>query len=250
MQKHRPGIRFSPAFASVFAASAFIGTAQAAPDIAGTYWATEYHAKVQPVGGGDLPFTPAGKAAYEKNIAGLKDGSIIDEARKYCTPDGPVRNLATPYPFEVFQAPPGQVTMIHELNHQIRAIQLDKPLPPMDELTILPWYNGHSFGRYDGDTLVVETAGYNEKTFLDATGTPHTDELVTTERIRKISPTQLEIVVTVHDPQYYTRDWDSRFVYQQRNDVRLEDYVCGEPHRDISSVAGIREAREARERNR
>jgi hypothetical protein len=56
--------------------------------------------------------------------------------------------------------------------------------------------------------------------------------------------------VTVHDPQYYTRDWDARFVYQQRNDVRLEDYVCGEPHRDISQVAGVTEARQARERNR
>jgi len=84
--------------------------------------------------------------------------------------------------------------------------------------------------------LVVETAGFNEKTFLDATGAPHTDELRTVERIRKISPTQIEIVVTIHDPDYYTRDWQARFVYNLRNDVRLEDYVCGEPHRDISSI--------------
>jgi hypothetical protein len=227
-------------------ASLLVSSAQAAPDISGTYWATEYHPKIQLVGGGDLPLTAAGKAAYDKNMAGLKDGSITDEARKYCTPDGPVRNLATPYPFEVFQAPPGQVTIIHELNHQIRAISLDKPMPKREELEVLPYYNGHSIGRYDGETLVVETAGFNEKTFLDATGAPHTDELVTTERIRKTSPTQLEIVVTVHDPMYYTRDWQARFVYNQRNDVRLEDYVCGEPHRDISGVAGVTAARQAR----
>ena len=247
MQDYRHWTYSSSALAAVFTASLLAGAAHAAPDIAGTYWATEYHPKVQLVGGGELPLTDAGKAAYAKNVAGLKDGSIIDEARKFCTPDGPVRNLATPYPFEIFQAPPGQVTMIQELNHQIRAITLDKPLPSYDELVTLPYYNGHSYGHYEGETLVVQTAGYNEKTFLDATGAPHTDELVTTERIRRTSPTQLEIVVTLHDPQYYTRDWDARFVYQLRNDVRLEDYVCGEPHRDISSVAGVQAARAARE---
>jgi hypothetical protein len=240
MQANRGWIRSSTGFGALCVASLLVSSAHAQPNISGTYWATEYHPKVQLVGGGDLPLTPAGKAAYDKNMAGLKDGSIIDEARKYCTPDGPVRNLATPYPFEIFQAPPGQVTLIHELNHQIRAITLDKPMPKREELEVLPYYNGHSVGRYDGETLVVETAGFNEKTFLDATGAPHTDELVMTERIRKTSPTQLEIVVTVHDPQYYTRDWQARFVYNQRNDVRLEDYVCGEPHRDISSVAGVR----------
>ena len=246
MQNLRGWIGSSTAFGALCVASLLVSSAQAAPDMSGTYWATEYHPKVQIVGGGDLPLTAAGKAAYEKNMAGLKNGSITDEARKYCTPDGPVRNLATPYPFEIFQAPPGQVTMIHELNHQIRAITLDKPLPSYDDLVTLPYYNGHSFGRYDGDALVVQTAGFNEKTFLDATGAPHTDELVLTERIQKISPTQLEIVATVHDPMYYTRDWQARFVYNQRNDVRLEDYVCGEPHRDISSVAGVTAARQAR----
>jgi hypothetical protein len=243
MEDHRGCIRSSPAVAAVFAASVLAGSAYgqgAVPDISGIYWATQYNAKIQLVGGGDLPLTAKGKAAYEKNMAGLKDGSILDEARKFCTPDGPVRNLATPYPFEIFQAPPGQVMIIHELNEQIRAITLDKPLPKYEELVVLPFYNGHAFGRYEGDTLVVQTAGFNEKTFLDATGAPHTDELVTTERIRKISPTQLEIVVTVQDPDYYTRDWQARFVYTLRNDVRLENYVCGEPHRDISSVAGVR----------
>jgi hypothetical protein len=242
MDHHRGCMSLNAAFAAVFVASlvAAPALAQGVPEIAGTYWATQYNAKVQLVGGGELPLTPSGKAAYEKNIAGLKDGTISDNARKYCTPDGPVRSLATPYPFDIFQAPPGQVTIIHELNHQIRLIALDKPMPKYKELAPLPYYNGHAFGRYEGDTLVIQTAGFNEKTFLDATGAPHTDELVTTERIRRISPTQLEIVVTVHDPQYYTRDWQTRFVYALRDDVRIEDYVCGEPHRDLSSVAGVR----------
>ena len=209
------------------------------PKLAGVYWATRYHARIQVVGGGDLPLTPAGKAAYEKNIAGLRDGSIIDEARKFCLPDGIPRVLATPYPFQIFQQS-GQIAMVHELNHQVRIISLNKPVERTLEVIALPHYNGHSFGRFEGDTLVVETIGFNEKTFLDANGAPHTDELHTIERIRKSSPTELEILVTIRDPAYYTRDWQARFVYALRKDVQLEDYICGEPHRDISSVEGIR----------
>ncbi|MBO0751893.1 MAG: hypothetical protein J2P53_07275, partial [Bradyrhizobiaceae bacterium] len=199
------------------------------PDLSGIWWASEYHAKIELVGGGDLPLTAAGRDAYEKNSTGLKDGSIIDAARKFCVPDGVPRVLATPYPFEIIQAPPGQITIIYELNHQIRIVAMDKPMPGEKELTTFPFYNGHSVGHFEGDTLVIDTAGFNEKTFIDATGAPHTDELRTTERLRRISPTQLEDVVTVHDSEYYSTEWQARFVYTLRNDIRLEDYVCGEP---------------------
>ena len=62
----------------------------------------------------------------------------------------------------------------------------------------------------------------------------------TVERIRRISATELEDIITIHDPKYYTRDWQARFVYTLRDDVWLEGYVCGEPHRDLSSVVGVR----------
>jgi hypothetical protein len=231
------------ALAAMLAVSVVSGSAYgagAAPDVSGTYWATQYNAKLQIVGGGDLPLTANGKKAYDMNVAGLKDGSITDAARKFCVPDGLPRVLATPYPFEIIQAPPGQITMVHELNHQIRVIAMDKPLPTFQELIPFPFYNGHSVGHFEGDTLVIQSAGFNEKTFLDATGAPHTDMLVTTERVRKVSPTQLEDVITIHDPDYYTRDFSARFVYTLRNDVRLEDYVCGEKHRDLTSVRGVR----------
>jgi hypothetical protein len=210
------------------------------PDISGTYWVTEYSAKIAPLGGGELPLTADGKAAYEANIAGLKDGSIKDVARKYCVADGLPRLLASPYPFEILQAPPGQITMVHELNHQIRAIAMDKPMPSSKEMAALPLYNGHSVGRFEGDVLVIQSAGFNGGTFLDATGAPHTDEMKTTERVRKTGPNELEDVITIHDPDYYDKDWQARFVYALRNDVRLEDYVCGEKHRDLSAVKGVR----------
>jgi hypothetical protein len=235
----RSGLAVAFSVVAVLAVSAPARAADAAPDVLGTFWATRYDAKIQLVGGGDLPLTPEGKAAYEANIAGLKDGSITDSARTWCVPDGLPRVLANPYPFEIIAAPRGQITIIYELSHQVRAIAMDKPLPSDKELIPYPYFNGHSVGHYEGDTLVIETAGFNERTFLDATGAPHTDEMHTLERVRRIGPKEIEDVITIHDPQYYTRDWQARFVYQQR-DVRLEDYVCGEPHRDISSVAGVR----------
>src|SRR5215472_11462714 len=114
MESFKISARAGSASAALFALSALSGSAYGeTPDISGTYWATEYRAKIQIVGGGELPLTAAGKEAYEKNIAGLKDGSIIDAARKYCVPDGVPRVLATPYPFAIFQVPPGQVTIIY-----------------------------------------------------------------------------------------------------------------------------------------
>jgi hypothetical protein len=227
--------------AACFLAGVFaIDAATQAPDLSGIYWATEYHTKIEIVGGGELPLTAAGKAAYDKNVAGLKDKSIDDAARHWCVPDGLPRVLATPYPFEIVQGPPGQVTIIYELNHQVRPVRLDKPMPGEKELISFPFYNGHSVGHFERDTLVIESAGFNDKTFIDATGAPHTDQMRTIERLRKTGPAQLEDVITVHDPEYYSRDWQARFVYNQRNDIRMEDYVCGEKHRDISSVRGVR----------
>ena len=243
MQEFRVGARAGMALAAMLAVSVVSGSAYGAgavPDISGTYWATQYNAKLQIVGGGDLPLNDAGKKAYAMNQAGLKDGSITDAARKFCVPDGIPRSLATPYPFEIIQAPPGQITIVHELNHQIRVVAMDKPLPSFQELIPFPFYNGHSVGHFEGDTLVIQSAGFNEKTFLDATGAPHTDMMVTTERVRKIGANQLEDIVTIHDPDYYTKDFSARFVYTLRNDVRLEDYVCGEQHRSLASVRGVR----------
>jgi hypothetical protein len=211
----------------------------AAPDISGTYWATSYSPKIQVVGGGDAPLNAAGKAAYAMNQAGLKDGSVVDKARRVCVPDGVPRVLATPYPFEIFQVPVGQVTFLYEMNHQVRVIVIDKPLPSPQTLIVDPKYNGHSIGHWDGDTLEVESAGFNERTFLDASGLPHGDEMTTVERIRKVG-NQLEDIITIHDPEMYERDWQARFVYDERNDVRLEDYACSDTHRDLSGVKGVR----------
>src|SRR5262245_61710036 len=109
MRNLRISVCASGVLAAVFATCGFA----LAPDNCGIYWATQYNAKIQIVGGGDLPLTAAGKEAYARNVAGLKDGSMRDEARRLCVPDGLPRLLATPYPFEIVQGPAGQITIIH-----------------------------------------------------------------------------------------------------------------------------------------
>jgi len=246
-------LRFKPTprnrlWLAVFATALFSADAvdaQRAPnaegqDISGIWWAGTYSPRLMPEGGGELPFTAEGHTAYQKNMAGLKSGAIEDTARTLCTPDGVPRLLATPYPFEIIQTP-GQVSIIYEMNHAIRLIDMKNPLPGDDKLSILPYFDGHSAGRWEGDTLVVETGGFNARTFLDAYGAPHTDEMHITERVRRINGgKQLEDVVTVRDPKYYTRPFTARFVYDYQPELRLQDYVCGEPHRDLSRVRGVR----------
>jgi hypothetical protein len=224
------------ALTAAFSAGVQVHAASAVPDISGTYWATSYSDKIQVLGGGEPPLNEKGRSAYQKNQAGLKEGSLVDKARRVCTPDGMPRVLATPYPFEIFQTPADQVTILYEMNHQSRTILMNKPLPTAESLITEPLYNGHSVAHWEGEILLVQSIGFNDRTLLDATGLPHSDEMTTTERIRRIGET-LEDVVTIHDPQLYTRDWQARFVYALRNDVRLEDYACNDTHRDLSGVA-------------
>jgi hypothetical protein len=209
-----------------------------AMNISGVWWTQSYSSKIQIVGGGDLPYNEKGKSQYAGNVAALKDGMLKDEARRLCVPDGLPRILGNPYPFQLIQTP-GRVTFVYELNHVIRPIPLDKPQQSAEELEVAPHYSGHSVAHWSGDTLVIETAGFNEKTFLDATGAPHSDAMTTVEQVRKADDKTLEDVITVTDAAMFTKPWSARFVYDLHPEVRLEDYVCGEKHRDISMVKGV-----------
>ena len=232
--------------------------AAAIPDLSGTYWATSYSPKIQVLGGGDPPLSEAGKAAYRKNQAGLKDGSIIDPARKVCLPDGVPRILETPYPFEVFQLPPGQVTFVHELNHQIRPIPLDQPLPSYEQTLAFLNYGGHSSGHYEGDTLVIDTVGMKVGPFsmVDMYGTPQSPALHVIERYRLIDydlardafernakenlrasgggefdPNYrgkvLQLQFTVEDENVFTMPWSATITYRPAVSPRT-DLICAE----------------------
>ncbi len=228
------------ALAAAFICTTVAAQGAGAPDVSGIWWAGSYSMQIRPQGGGAIPFTPAGAAAYRKNSAGLNNGSIVDAARKFCVPDGVPRILASPYPFQIFQSP-GFVTIFYEQNHVIRSIPLDRPVPTDEALAAYPYFSGNSFGHWEGDTLVVVTKGFNEKTFVDASGVPHSDQLQVTERIRKINGGKvLEDVATITDPVMFTQPWTTRFVYDLHPEVILDtSFTCGEKHRDISRVRGV-----------
>lgn len=205
------------------------------PNISGVWWAKSYRTELKPIEG-EIPFTPAGRAAYDSNIAGLRDGSLEDMARVRCTPDGVPRIWSSPYPLEIFQEP-DLTTFVYEVNHVFRIALMDVEPPPDSEFIAYPYYSGSSFGHWDGDTLVVQARGFNRFTFLDATGLPHSLQLHTIERIRTLNYNELEVVVTIEDREMYSAPWSVRFLYEKRNDVRLDtSYTCGEPHRDVSEV--------------
>src|SRR5262249_56910825 len=137
---------------------------------------------------------------------------VRERARLFGLPDGLPRVGANPYPFEIVYGPPGNLPPLYDLSPQVRVVAMSKPMPPERELITFPSYNGYSIGRFEGDTLVIESAAFKgDVTFADATGAPQSDGMKTVERIRKISPTELEVLVTVHDPEYYTRDCQAPF---------------------------------------
>ncbi len=207
-------------------------------NISGVWWTEVYSPEIRLIGGGVLPINEAGLARHAENRAALEADPLSDEARKFCTPDGVPRILASPYPFEIIQTP-GFVTIIYELNRVVRRIALDTPMPDDNTLTYFPYYSGHSVGHWEGNILIVETAGYNDKTFIDATGLPHSNQLRTIERIRKLDDGRLEVEITSTDPENFTAEFSARYVYDLHQNVRIEEYTCGKPHRDISHISGV-----------
>src|SRR5579872_5952681 len=95
----------SALLAAASAAALISATTAAAesPDVSGIWWANSYSMQIRPQDGGAIPFTPEGAEAFQKNAAGLANGTIEDAARKFCVPGGVPRILATPYPFQIFQ---------------------------------------------------------------------------------------------------------------------------------------------------
>jgi hypothetical protein len=207
-------------------------------DITGVWQTQHYYADIEEVLGHPVPFNDAGMQKWEENKMAIASGDLTDEARRVCVPDGLPRILSNPYPFQIIETP-GQITLIYELNHVIRPIKLDVEQADADTLEIFPYYMGHSVGHWDGDTMVIESAGFNEKTWLDATGKPSSWQKTTVERIRKVDANTLEDQITITDPMYLTEPFTVTYRYDKRDNLRLEDYNCGDQHRDISNIPGV-----------
>ena len=140
-----------------------------------------------------------------------------------CSPPGTPRVYFHPYPFE-FVHTPKQTLMLFEYDHTNRRIFTDGRAVPSDP--DLTWM-GTSVGRWEGNTtLVVETVGLDERTWLDRLGHPHSDQLKVTERFRRMDQDHLEIDFTMTDPKALVKPWTATFYYELRPNWELGEISC------------------------
>lgn len=159
--------------------------------------------------------TPWGKERYDAVRKGLTDFDAqppdeLDHER-YCYPRGPSRMFTGgAWPFEIRQMP-DVVFLFFERDHWVRRVYMDGRGHP-DGYPIT--WMGHSTGKYDGDTLVVDTVGINDMTWIDGLGHPHSEALHLVERFRRLTRDSLEYSFTAEDPKAYTKPWGGQRVFE------------------------------------
>jgi hypothetical protein len=188
------------------------------------------------VDGRPPPMQPWVAKVYEDRIAAELAGRPLRNNKTECLPAGfPHMMLAANYPIQVLQTP-GQVTMIFEEDSRYRLILLDQPHPADLDLS----YNGHSTGRWQGNTLVVDTVGLTDRKAIDQIGMPHTTALHVTERLRRMDADTLELFITLEDPGAFTRPWTLRRTYGRAPaGERIREYVCAENNRNPILPGGV-----------
>jgi|ERR1700722_1017988 hypothetical protein len=140
-----------------------------------------------------------------------------------CLPPGVPRiYLVRGLPFEIMQTR-GRLVMLFEYDHFVRQIFTDGRQHPQD---MVPSWMGDSIGKWEWDTLVVDTIGFNDKTWLDQVGHPHSEDLHVVERIRRVSHDALTIDLTIDDPKAYTKPWAAHLNYDLKPDWNIGEEVC------------------------
>jgi hypothetical protein len=166
-----------------------------------------------------LPFTDWAREVRAERVANNQK----DNPDAHCLPMGFLQFHLHPQPRKIIQTP--DVTVIlYEGNYGVRQIFTDgRPLPDNDPL---PWWYGYSVGRWEGDTLVVDTIGLRDGGWLDVYGSPFTDEARVIERFTRVNYGTMNIDVTVEDPRSYTEPFTVRVVHQVMLDTDLIEFVC------------------------
>ena len=152
------------------------------------------------------PLTPWGQAKFDaasphvgpRAVPGKENGPNLR-----CEPDGPPHLLILPNPFEIIQIP-GRMLMFFEQYHIWRTIWTDGRDLPKDPD---PSYLGYSVGKWEGDTFVVESIGFNDRLWVDPFGNPRSDKMHLTERYRRVNHDTLKMAITMDDPKAYTKTW-------------------------------------------
>ena len=177
------------------------------------------------------PLKPDARRTYDAAVKARKAGKPIGDTLTTCLPHGLPRLMLAPYPIEILQEKK-QLTFLHEAHHMPRLVYLGEKLPPNDALD--GNYMGFSAGNWDGDTLVIDTGGFNDLTTLDKAGLPHSEAMTLNERLRLLDGGQtLEDVITVNDPETYTKPWKARITFKKMDSgYWLKEQVCTDKNPD------------------
>ena len=177
-----------------------------------------------------LPYQPWAAALVKQRRAQFGK----DDPWSHCQPHGVIKFMINPF-FRKFLQMPGLVVILSERDVNFRQIFLDGRSLPTDAA---PTPYGYSVGKWDGDTLVVETIGFPEGQWLDRVGSPITEAGKITERYRRINYGTMEIEITVDDPKAYTRPWTAKVKQFIRPDSEMIDYFCMQNEKDIPHFVG------------
>jgi hypothetical protein len=183
----------------------------------------------------DVPFQPWAKALYESRVDGAHSREDPDAN---CLPQGVPKIGAAPAPWKIVQSQ-GFIVIVHEAFNLWRQIFMDGRQMLADAN---PTWMGYSTGRWEGDTLVVDTRGFNGKIWLDQLGKPSTDALHVIERFRRKDFGHMDIQITIDDPKAYTKPWNVTQEVHLLPDTELIEFICNENNRDLDHLPGSRAA--------
>jgi hypothetical protein len=175
---------------------------------------------------------PPYKPEFEKTRQEFVARRGIDDPMARCLMSGVPRITVRPLPFQIIQTK-DLVAILYEVHHAFRVIPTDGRPHPED---IEPSYMGDSVGRWEGDTLVVDVTGFNEKTWLAGVGTVHSEQLHVVERYRRDTPDSIVYDVTIEDPVVFTKPWRQQEILHLRPGERIREYECIENNEDVLRI--------------
>ena len=178
---------------------------------------------------GEEPLTPEGAELLRRNT---QPGVIGPNLR--CLPDGVPHADLLPEPFKIIQTP-GEVLILYEVETIFRQIFTDGRKLPGDPS---PTWLGYSVGRWEGDTFIVDTVGFNDLSWLDARGHGHSEDMRVEERFQRRDFGHLDVTVTITDPKTFTKPVTINFVEQLLPDTDVFEHICNENEKDAAHQPG------------
>jgi hypothetical protein len=194
------------------------------PDLSGVWYAQ------RPVDPGKPEPLPWAEALLRERAA----NNAKDAPGAHCLPRG-LTNAGALFPYKLVQTPKLLVMLFEDDIPSHRQVFLDGRAHPKDPN---PRWMGYSTGHWDGDALVVETVGFDDRSWLTAQGHPHTDMMRVTERFRRPDLGHLEIEITIDDPGAYAKPWIIKRVSELDPNDDIGEYVCTENEKDVEHMVG------------